>query len=468
MQEQFTQNKMSESQEEFSTNSIINNQENFAIKEESSTQPVNKHEEESTVQIVSNINNKSINSESTEINNKSAGLGKLSTAQESSSASENSEKIATIIENSLSDRGEENSIINTDAGQSSVQSTVGHVSSEGIEESAEESAVVIESTEVAHKKMQTTDQKSGATLESPLAQQPTSEAGLAETTKASDAQQNSAERINSTEQNLATIGNTLAPEQPLREKIALAVLPAQEIGAWQNWQRAQKSITVPVASGKTKGLHFGLLAGSHFDRLLRMYGYEFDGLVRYRFASKWYLESGLGYGRYFRDGIFSVGSSNNLDRALTEDNNNVFGNTLDPQLLESNSLSYDQIDNFTDRFDYLHVPVTFGYQLHRKWAVMGGVRASYLLSARSVPVETQPTSGAFAGIAVKQSFLDDYGLLSKFDFAIHTGINFNLTPRLQLGSRYHRSLTPYIDTGHVSDRDDFHSSVSLDVRYWIR
>jgi hypothetical protein len=182
------------------------------------------------------------------------------------------------------------------------------------------------------------------------------------------------------------------------------------------------------------------------------------------------LHAGVSYGYYNIDGLGFFGIGNTAD-AETLGNQGypdpLTGVTYDLNEVYANSLEVEEAQQLTEKFHYLHVPISMEYRITPRISVGAGVKAGVLLSA---PARYRLNDVRFASSGIGSSskdFLYDYDILRKFDIAPMLSIEFMISKSLSLQAGYTHGLIHYINNSGTSDRSDFHRTASLGLRYRI-
>ena len=142
------------------------------------------------------------------------------------------------------------------------------------------------------------------------------------------------------------------------------------------------------------------------------------------------------------------------------------------QILSYQLLNYDTALLISEKFNYLHMPVTLEYRLGRNVNLVGGFKVSRLISAP--PVAETPdilfrsgfNNGSTADAEVAKSDLIDEGVVRRWDIAPLVGLSVDMGRRFALDIQYQFGLIPYIDRP-ASNREDYNRSLSLGLRYRV-
>jgi hypothetical protein len=133
------------------------------------------------------------------------------------------------------------------------------------------------------------------------------------------------------------------------------------------------------------------------------------------------------------------------------------------------ALEYSEAKQLTDKFHYIHVPLRVEYRITPNFSVMAGMKVSALVAApaRYRLDDERFGAGQLLQASGSRSFLYNYDILRKLDVAPLVGMSYAIGERLSLDASYSHGLVHYINNSDAGDRNDFHRSAALGVRYRI-
>lgn len=191
------------------------------------------------------------------------------------------------------------------------------------------------------------------------------------------------------------------------------------------------------------------------------------------------VHGGVSYGYYNVDGvglgIFDAGNSADTENLGSNggggpDTNGYTGFPIYAvQDVLTGELEYSEAQELTETFHYIHVPLRVEYRILPRLLMMAGVKASVLLAA---PARYRLNDNRFSApqstvVSNSKSFLYNYDIIRKIDIAPLVGLSYNIGDRLSLDATYSHGLRHYINSDDSADRNDYHRSASLGVRYRI-
>jgi hypothetical protein len=201
------------------------------------------------------------------------------------------------------------------------------------------------------------------------------------------------------------------------------------------------------------------------------YGVEAGGALVFRADKRLRARTGLSYGYYSVDGlgVLSFGKSDQTEDLPIDPSTGMGGSLFDPVTVVQNTIEYDDADQLTDKFHYLHIPMLIEYRFAPRWAVSAGARMALLLGApaRYKLSDEQFTANYVASAPASRSFLYDYGILRKIDIAPEVMLSWKAGNRLWLDAGYLHGLVPYINRSDISGRGDYHRMLQVGARYTI-
>ena len=259
---------------------------------------------------------------------------------------------------------------------------------------------------------------------------------------------------------------------PLRQALTISAIPVRQTELSDNDLPLMPAIE--VQRHKHNALHGYAFGNTHFNTQIGLRGLEGGLALGYDFSNRWAALIGVSYGYYTNDPLFRLGSFRQAEEDLAANS----GGTTTPVAeilgngIVSNSIGYDTAQILTDKYKYVHVPVSVQYQLTNWLSVGAGARISRLLSAPSEygleAVESNFTAGDFNYILAKsgdeQNFLYDFDLVRKFEVAPMLAMVMDLGRLTTLDINYQHGFTPVIAQSDVPNRKDYNRTFSIGVR----
>lgn len=243
-------------------------------------------------------------------------------------------------------------------------------------------------------------------------------------------------------------------------------------------------ITFPTYSTKNRGnWRLGVYSGILYPKLG---SFSTGFYLQKKLINRWSLYLGLGYGQRKRT-LNANQSGNNLDAVesfpppTTEDddmstsistipdpNNNGMSSTSDPQFDLTTSISLQ-------KFHYIEFPVLVQYKLNNRWSLELGGQLSRLfgINYRNNDIEESAYSSdvnlfsnAFDTRSASAAL--NYRKLTSWEIAALGGINYQLSPKLQVYSSYHFGLNNYLTSTDTETNNQKWRQIELGVRYYFK
>ncbi len=223
-------------------------------------------------------------------------------------------------------------------------------------------------------------------------------------------------------------------------------------------------VSCPIRSSVSnpKRTHFGITTGAHTEGVQKIDGGQIGLVLNRELNRKWAISIGLNYRKTNVNVDSLLGNNSGLSYV-------TFPTSTNPKY-SSNSTKKILLNNL----NYAELPINLTYNFNKKISFSAGIKAAYLLSS-NIGVSADSTVyfltenlnkiNAYSDPSYDKTARINALGLQNFDVAIMGGINYQITPKIQLNLTYHHGFKNVINRANWAAYNRF---LGLNVVYYFK